>query len=132
MPLVAILAVLALLMALTALFKPDDLSFTIRPETETSDSPLENYLRVGPVTTTLANEDIVKFTIDIECQNAELKEKLARKDSQIRDNIIAVLTEPGTETLISKRDFDTIKAKIKERLSDLPVNEIYLSELLLY
>jgi flagellar basal body-associated protein FliL len=127
-----ILAVLVLLMALTARFKPQEFSITYQSRQEKPGVPLENYLRVGPVTTTLANEDIVKFSIDIECKTLELKEKLAGKDSQIRDKIIAVLMEPGTDTLIAKRDFEAVKAKIKERLGDLPVDDIYFSELLLY
>jgi flagellar basal body-associated protein FliL len=130
--LLAFLAVLALLMALTALFKNQDFSITLLPGANKSDAPLETYLRVGPVTTTLANEDIVKFSIDINCKTPELKKQLAGKDSLIRDKIIAVVTEPETETLIAKRDYEAVKAKIKERLGDLPVEDIYFSELLLY
>lgn len=133
MALILFLAILALLMAFTAFFKQKDLTFRLLPgESGTS---LENHLRVGPVTATLANEDIVKFSIDIECGNADLKEKLAEKDTQIRDEIVAVLTAPGTEELIKRRDFETIKAMIKENLGDLgqdAIKEIYFAELLLY
>lgn len=128
----AVLAVLMLLMALTAFFKPQEFSITFRQGTEKPDVPLKNYLRIGPITTTLANEDIVKLSIDIECKNAELKEWLAGKDALIRDKVIAVLTEPGTETFLVKRDYESVKTKIKERLGDLPVDSIYFSELLLY
>jgi len=131
--LISILAVLALLMALTAFFKQQDYSFTFL--SGKSDTSQENYLRVGPVTATLSNEDIVKFSIDIECGNADLKEKLAEKDTQIRDKIVAVLTAPGTEELIKKRDYEAIKAMIKENLGGLghdAIKEIYFAELLLY
>jgi flagellar basal body-associated protein FliL len=128
----AVLAVLVLLMALTALFKPQEFSITFRQGTEKPNAPLKNYLRIGPITTTLANEDIVKFSIDIECENAKLKEWLAGKDALIRDKVIAVLTEPGTEAFLVKRDYESVRAKILERLSDLPVSNIYFSELLLY
>lgn len=131
--LISVLAILVLLMVLTALFKRQDFSITFQPGE--SGPSAENYLRVGPVTATLANEDIVKFSIDIDCGNADLKEQLAGKDTQIRDKIVAVLTEPGTEELIKNHDYDAIKAKIKKGLGDLDsesVNDIYFSELLMY
>jgi len=135
MSLVTFLAILALLMAFTALFKKQEFTFNLPSETSRSGTHLENYLRVGPVTATLANEDIVKFSIEIDCGNAEMKERLAGKDTQIRDQIVSILTEPGTEELIAKRDFKAVKAKIKERIGSIgtvPVEEIYFSELLLY
>lgn len=131
--LISFLAILALLMALTAFFKQQDFSFSFL--SGESDTLFENYLRVGPVTATLANEDIVKFSIDIDCGNADLKEQLAGKDSQIRNKIVDVLTAPGTDELIKKRDYETIKAKIKENLGDLTsddINDIYFADLLMY
>jgi flagellar basal body-associated protein FliL len=130
--LLGVLAVLVLLMGLTALFKPHEFSLTFRQGTGKSNTPHADYLRVGPITTTLANEDIVKFSIDIKCKNIKVKEQLARRDSQIRNTIIAVLTAPGTEAFIVKRDYESVRVKIKESLSDLPVDDIYFSELLLY
>lgn len=129
----SVLAVLVLLMALTAFFKQPN--YTFKFLSGESDAPYENYLRVGPVTATLANEDIVKFSIDIDCGSDDLKEQLAGKDTQIRDKIVAVLTAPGTEELIKKREYEAIKAKIKESLDGLgseSINDIYFHELLTY
>lgn len=131
--LISALAFLVLLMALAALFKQQDLSFNYL--SGKSGTSKENYLRVGPVTATLANDDIVKFSIDIDCGDADLKDKLAGKDTQIRDKIIAVLTAPGTEELIQKHDYEAVKARIKKNLGDLGVgtiNDIYFAELLMY
>lgn len=132
LPLMIFLGVLVLLMALTAVFKKQDFSISRLTGSEKGASPLESYLRIGPVTTTLVNEDIVKFSIDIDCKTPELKAQIAGKDSQIRDDIIAVLTDPETGALIARRDFEAVKVRLKERFGDLPVGDIYFSELLLY
>lgn len=131
--LAAFLAVLALLAVITIFNKQQDITLTyLNGSTSTS---LENYLRVGPVTATLANEDIIKFSIDIDCGNADLKEQLAGKDTLIRDKIVAVLTAPGTEALIKKSDYETVKANLKESLGDIgsePIGDIYVADLIIY
>lgn len=123
---------LVLLMALTALLQKNNLSFSFFSE-ESKVAP-KSYLRVGPVTTTLANEDIIEFSVDIDCGNAKRKTKLAKKDSEIRDTIMSVLTTPGTEELIRNREYDVIKSKIKERLAGIsaPIEDVYVAEILLY
>ena len=127
------LAGLALFLGITVFFKQQDLTFDYL--SGTTDSSLENYLRVGPVTATLANEDIVKFSIDIDCGNADLKTQLTEKDTQIRDKIVSVLTAPETEELIKKRDYEAIKAILKESLGDMgleSIRNIYVADLLMY
>ena len=133
LPAVVILAVVASLAVIAFFFKQQDL--TINYMTGTTDTSPENYLRVGPVTATLANEDIVKFSIDIDCRNADLKAQLAEKDTQIRDKIVSVLTAPETEALIKKRDFEAIKAMLKESFADISpesIRNIYVADLLMY
>ena len=128
-----ILSVLALLAIIAIFFKQQDLTITYM--TGTTDTSPENYLRVGPVTATLANEDIVKFSINIDCRNADLKAQLAEKDTQIRDKIVSVLTAPETEELIKKRDYEAIKAVLKESFGDIgpeSIRNIYIADLLMY
>jgi flagellar basal body-associated protein FliL len=132
LPLLAVLAALALFIALATVFKKQDFSISPLKGSEGAVSSPESYLRVGPITTTLANDDIVKVTIDIDCKTPKLKERISGKDSQIRDQIIAALMEPETGALLSGHDYEAVKARIRERIGDLPVGHIYFSELLLY
>jgi flagellar basal body-associated protein FliL len=131
--LVASLAVLALIMILTVLFKQQDFSFTF--EDGQPVSTLESYLRIGPISATLADEDIINFSVEIDCKNRKLKEKLTKKDSQIRDRIVSVITTPGIEMMLKEQRYEEIKARIKESLDNIssePVGDIYFADIIIY
>ena len=94
-----------------------------------------SYLRVGPISTTIQNNEVIRLTLDIGCKNDTTKEKLAEKDSRIRDIVVSVITAPDTAPLLEKHQYDAVRAKIKERLGKLgsePIGEVYFSELLTY
>lgn len=128
-----ILATLAVLIAVGIFFKRQNLTFDYL--SEDADQISENLLRVGPVTATLANNDLIRLTLDIDCGEISLKKKLAKKDSLLRDKIVAVLTEPETGDLLKKQQFDEVRDRIKSSLSDIEntsIGEIYFTELLTY
>jgi flagellar basal body-associated protein FliL len=123
---------LILLIFLIVLFKQQNFSFNfLTGETSTA----ENYLRVGPISATLANNDIINFSLDIDCRNEDFKEKLSGKDSQLRDKILSVITAPGTEELLENQQYEEVKAKIRESLGNItsePIGDIYFAEIIVY
>lgn len=126
-------AVLAALICLIVIFKQQNFSFGFL--SGKTGSSVESYLRVGPISATLANEDIINFSLDIDCGSEALKERLAGKDSQLRDRILSVITAPGTEELLETRQYAEIKAKIKESLGDVtsePIGDIYFADIIVY
>ncbi len=102
----------------------------------------EEYLRVGPLTASLAQKELVRLTIDIDCNSKRLKEKIATADARLRNRIVAVLADPAVESLYRKRNFKAIKARIRSEiraelrpeLADArkDIGPIYIAELLLY
>ncbi len=133
MALFAILGILVLLMALIALVKQQDLSFGLF--TGKSDGSLKGHLKVGPISATLSNDDIIRFTVDIDCGNEKLKDVLSKRDSQIRDKIVSIITTPEAEQLLEKRQYDALKSKIRKGLDDIttePIGDVYFSDLITY
>jgi flagellar basal body-associated protein FliL len=131
--LITSLSILALIMIVIIFFKQQDLSFTFLQGR--TGNPLDNYLRVGPISATLANDDILNLSVDIDCMNDDLKQKLTNKDSLLRDKIVSVITSPDMDELLKKQRYDEIKARIREgiaEVSDEPVGDVYISDLLRY
>lgn len=131
--LTAVITTLALLAALAAFLKKQDLAVSYFSVEKTVGS--ENYLRVGPISATMKNNEIIRLSVDIGCENKAIKKRLAEKDPLIRDKIVSVLTAPGTETLLKKQQYDTVRAKIKESLEQIygeSIGEVYFAELLTY
>lgn len=121
---------LVLLTVLAFQYARQDLSLSFQGGSRGGTS--EHYLRVGPVSATLPNSDIVKLSVDIGCRNKSDRKRLAEKDSLLRNQIVSVLTEPETGSLFEDQRYDEVKAKIKkglEQIGEKPVGEIYFSEL---
>jgi flagellar protein FliL len=95
-----------------------------------------NYLKVGPVTATIGNNDILRLTLEINCKNRKIKNDLKRMDSKIRDKIVNVLNKPDTQQLIKSNDYDTLRARMKKNLNSLlpdeAIEDIYFSQILTY
>lgn len=129
----AVITTLALLAALAIYLKKQSLevSFLSLEKKAASDS----YLRVGPISATLKNNEVIRLSLDIGCENDAAKKRLAEKDSRIRDKIVSVITAPDTITLLEKHQYDAVRSKIKEGLEKLygePVGEIFFAELITY
>lgn len=98
--------------------------------------PPANYLKVGPVTATISNNDIVKMTVEINCKNKKVKNKLKKMDLVIRDRMLNVLNKPDTQKLLKSNDYNAIRSRIKENLialmPDQAIQDVYFSEFLTY
>ena len=94
-----------------------------------------DYLRVGPVSATLADNDTIMLTLDIDCKNDSLKKNLAGKDSLIRDKIVSVITAPDISTFLKQHKYGAIRARIRKSLEEVsgePIGEVYFAELTTY
>ncbi len=131
--LTVVIVTLALLAVIATYMKKQNLrvSFLSLKKSSFSDS----YLRVGPVTATIQTDEVIRLSLEIGCANDSVKEKLAEKDSRIRDKIVSVLTEPDTKTFLQNHQYEAVKAKIKNGLEQIygeSIGEVYFAELLTY
>jgi len=96
----------------------------------------EKYLRVGPISTTINDQNYVKMTLDIGCKNTRAKEKLSRMKQTIQNKAADALTGPDCARYFTEKNFDAIRSRIKSAISDLApddaIEEIYFSEFLTY
>jgi flagellar basal body-associated protein FliL len=131
-PTVALL-LLVLIIVLAFQFARQDFNLSLQPKSQSSTS--EHFLRVGPVSATLPNSDIVQLSVDVGCRNSSEKKRLAQKDSLMKSEIVSIITAPETGKLFEDQQYDEIKARIKkglEKISDEPVGEVYFSELRIF
>lgn len=131
--LIAVITTLAVLGTLAIYLKKQDLA--ISSFSGKNIAVPENYLRVGPISATMKDNDIIRLSVDIGCKNNAIKKRLAEKESLIRHKIVSVLTAPGTDTLIKKHQYDAVRKKIKESIEKMygePIGEVYFAELLTY
>lgn len=130
------LGILAVLISVIVLFRQQHLSLNfLNGETAGTENAGERYLRVGPISATLANQDIIIFSLEIDCGDEGLKKRLTARDSQLRDSILSVITAPGTDTLIRNNQYDEVKAKIRKNLSAAvseSIEGIYFAEMIIY
>ena len=127
------LSVLALALVFSFFFKQQSLTFTYLSGEK--GPALENHLQVGPISATLANDDIINLTVDIDCKNNDIMKQLDGKDSLIRDKILDILTAPDTTELLNKQQYNEIKTRIRKSLADISSDDIgpvYISDLLIY
>jgi len=131
--LIVTMTTLAVLICLFIVLNRQDFSFSFL--SSKTGNTAENCLRVGPISATLANDDIINFSLDIDCGSESLKERLSGRDSQLRDKILAVITAPGTDKLLENKQYEEVKTKIRESLGTVisePIGEIYFAEMIMY
>ena len=92
----------------------------------------KNILRVGPISTTLANNDVIRFSMDIGLESESAEKNLAEKTAIIKNQIISTIMAPETAELIETHQYDLVKAKIHEaleRTTGESVTGVYFSDL---
>jgi flagellar basal body-associated protein FliL len=125
--------VLLVIAAGFAILHSQEFSFSFLSDTPQKAS--NNYLSIGPISTTLSDNNIIRFSMDIGLESESSKEKLAEKTVFVKNQIISTLTKPSTAELIETRQYDLIKAKIQENLEKTTgetVSDIYFSELRIF
>jgi flagellar basal body-associated protein FliL len=129
-PIIAgVLAVLLIILVFQYAARHD---FTLALNSGKQGGTSEHFLRVGPISATLPNSDIVHLTVDIGCGSDSEKERLSKKESMVRNAILSVISGPETGKQFEDQRYDEIKDRIKkniEKVTENPVGEIYFSEL---
>ena len=131
--LTAVTVTLALLTIMAIYMKKQNLEVSFLTLKNTSFS--NSYLHVGPVTATIRNDEIIRLSLNIACKNDAVKERLAEKDSRIRDKIVSVISAPETKTLLENHQYEVIRGKLKQSLDTIygnAIGEIYFDELITY
>lgn len=129
-----VMGVLILAAVFLLIFEGKDINLPFYSN-KASKSPA-NYLKVGPVTATIGNNDIIRMTVEINCKNKKIKNKMMQMDSVIRDRMVNVLNKPDTKKLLESNDYNTLRLRMKKDLSalmpDQAIEDIYFSEFLTY
>ncbi len=97
---------------------------------------LKRYATVGPVMTSIGENQHVKLTIQIECKNSRLKEKMVGISSAVKNKLMVVLNSPETKEKLLKQDYSSLKSDFKKEIESLmppeSVKAVYFSNILLY
>ncbi|MDQ0161743.1 flagellar basal body-associated protein FliL [Aeribacillus alveayuensis] len=101
----------------------------------TIDEVLERTVEVPEITTNLASNNIVQLTLKIETTNKKAKEELEKRDFQVRDIVIFVLSDIKASELEGQNGMNILKEKIKNRINGLlqngEVKELYITSFIL-
>ena len=96
----------------------------------------KRIVTVGPVMTSFGKDEHVKMTVQIECKNAKLKEKVSELNQRIQNKIMLMLNDPKARRLLRQGDFKALKPFIKKEVERLlknsGVKDVYFSQITLY
>ncbi len=96
----------------------------------------KRIVTVGPVMTSFGKDEHVKMTVQIECKNTRLKDKVSELDQRIQNKIMLMLNDPKVRRLLRQRDFKALKPFIKKEVERLiknsGVKDVYFSQITLY
>ena len=91
---------------------------------------------VGPVMASFGKDDHIKMTIQIECKDTKLKDKVLKLENQIQNKIVLMLNDPKARRLLRQGDFKALKPFIKKEVERLlknsGVKDVYFSQITLY
>jgi flagellar basal body-associated protein FliL len=96
----------------------------------------ERYATVGPVLTSIGENQHIKLTVLIECKDTRLKKKVADISSAVRSKLLVVLSSPEAKEKLRLRDYTSFKSHFEEEINRLLPNDsveaVYFSEIISY
>jgi flagellar basal body-associated protein FliL len=96
----------------------------------------QRFATVGPVMTSIGQNQHIKMTVRIECKNTRLKEKVAEIESAVKSKLLFVLSSPEVKEKLRLQDYAAIKAFFKKEVDSLLPNDtveaVYFSEIIRY
>jgi flagellar basal body-associated protein FliL len=97
----------------------------------------KRIVTVGPVMTSFGKDEHVKMTVQIECKNTKLKNKVSELDQRIQSKIMLMLNDPKARRLLRQGDFKALKPFIRKEVEQLLKNSgvikgVYFSQINLY
>ena len=132
------LIIAAMLLSLTFVYLLWDLMIINLPFMDSTPTPKmsKRIATVGPVMTSFAKDEHIKMTVQIECKNTKLKDKVTELDQRIKNKIMLILNDPNTRRLLRRGDFKALKPIIKKEVERLlknnGVKDVYFSQITMY
>ncbi|MGE6631408.1 flagellar basal body-associated protein FliL [Bacillus sp. NPDC077027] len=98
----------------------------------TADEVVEASVEIPEITTNLKSEgNAVRLVLKIETDSVKAKEELEKRDFQVKDAVIDILSETNAEELDGKKGRESFKTKVKNKVNgyllDGKVKEVYIT-----
>lgn len=95
------------------------------------DTIIEQSVDVPEYSTNLADKHYVKLSLKIQTDSADAAEELTKRDFQVKDILLEVLSEMTSEDLEGKKGKElltnTLKAKFNSLMQDGEVEKVYIT-----
>jgi flagellar basal body-associated protein FliL len=97
---------------------------------------LERYATVGPVMTSIGKNQHVKLTVQIECKNTKIKNKVNEIGSAIKSRILVILSSSKAKDQLNRHDYDSLKSEFKKEINRLlpksSIKAVYFANIVRY
>jgi len=97
---------------------------------------LERYATIGPMLTTVGEDEHIKLTVAIECKDSSVKRRLSDEASAVKNSILMVLGTARAREYLGRKDYAALRPylveEIRRRFPHQAVKDIYFSEILRY
>jgi len=101
----------------------------------TIDQVLEATVDISEITTNLKSDNIVQISLKMETTDKKAKEELEKRDFQVRDIVISVLSNMEAKELEGQNGITILKEKIKNNVNKLmqngEVKQVYITSFIL-
>lgn len=105
-------------------------------ESKKAQRELERYATVGPVMTSIGQNQHIKLTVQIECKDTRLKKKITGISSAIKSKLLVILSSPEVKDKLRLQDYASLKSYFKEEIDSLlqkeSVEAVYFSDIVRY
>jgi len=97
---------------------------------------LERYATVGPVMANIGKNQHVKLTVQIECKDVNLKNKVNEISSAIKSKILVILSSPEAKDQLRRHDYASLKSEFKKEINRLllksSIKAVYIADIVRY
>jgi len=97
---------------------------------------LERYATVGPIMTNVGKNEHIKLTVQIECKNVNLKNKVNEISSAIKSKILVILSSPEAKDRLRRQDYASLKSEFKKEINRLlrksSIKAVYIADIVRY
>ena len=97
---------------------------------------LERYAMVGPIMTNIGKNQHVKLTVQIECKDVNLKNKVNEIGSAIKSKILVILSSPEAKDQLRRQDYASLKSEFEKEINRLlrksSIEAVYIADIIRY
>ncbi|KQU18546.1 flagellar basal body-associated protein FliL [Peribacillus sp. FSL K6-1552] len=99
------------------------------------DEIIKSSVEIPEITTNLSSNDYIKISFMVQTENKKAKEELEKRSFQVKNIIIAELSEMKATELTGKKGKeklqDTLKTRINELMEEGKVEKVYITSSIL-